>query len=224
MSHQAIRSPSGTQVLPSWQAVLAEIEDKVSIPILMRQAGTTAAEVVTLRNAGLVRSLIGDVHVSTDAREETALRVSAMALLLPPPRSAADVVVGYDTARWVLVGGPVPERIDVYAIPGRSRKRFRGCRVHEAPLTPGMITVLGGLTAGISIALTVPSRTAVDLARSLPRERALAELDLLSDSLTTAALESTMARMPRLRGIPQARDTVRHWIPDGQSERCPVIR
>jgi hypothetical protein len=184
-----------------------------------------AAEVVSLRNAGLLRPLIGDVHVSTDAPEGIQLRVSAVAQLLPPPRSPADVVVGYETARWVLVGGSVPERIDVYAVPGLSRRRFRGCRVHEAPLAPGMVTVLGGLTASSSVAVTVPARTAVDLARSRPRARALTELDLLAGcGLTPQTLTSTMSRMPRHRGLPRARDTIRQWAPDAQSGRCPVTR
>jgi hypothetical protein len=215
MTRQGVRVPSGARVLPSWNAVSASIEDEVSTPILMRRTGSAAAEVLALRRAGLVRPLIADVHVPIFTREDTPLRVSALALILPPPRSAADVVVGYETARWVLAGGPVPERIDVYAVPGRSRKRFRDCRIREAPLAPGMVTVLGGLSATISIALTVPPRTAVDLARSLPREQALVELDLLAGcGLTAAAVTSMLGRMSRLRGIPRARDTLRHWDPE----------
>jgi hypothetical protein len=218
MPRQAVLFPSGALTLPSWSTVLAEVEGRTSTPVLMRRTGAAAAEVVALCNAGLLRPLIGDVHVPTEAREETALRVSALALLLPPPRSASDVVVGYETARWVLVGGPAPERIDVYAVPGRSRKRFRGCRVREAPLAPGMVTVLGGFTAAISIAVTVPARTAADLARSLPRDQALAELDLLAGSgLTPEDVASVLTRMPRLRGTPRARDTMRYWTPEDQS-------
>lgn len=180
-----------------------------------------------LRGEGLVRALIGPVHTATSEPESGALRASALALLLPPARSPADAVVGYEAARWVLVGGPAPDQVDVYALPGRSRRRFRGLRVHEGVLAPGTVTVVGGLSPAQAVAITVPARTAADLARSRPEATALAELHRLAGCGVDPVEVTTMLEvMARLRGLPRARRTVRAWATGagsvGAAPRDPV--
>jgi hypothetical protein len=181
-------------------------------PVLFREEGPESGEVARLRARGLLRAVVGDVHTGTGEPETRELRVSALARILPPARSPADAVVGYRAARWALVGGPVPPRIDVYALPGLSRRRFRGLRVREARLVPGTVMVLAGLVPADTVAVTVPDRTAADLARSLPAEEALAELRLLAEvGVTPARVAAVLESLPGHRGVPRARQVLNRW-------------
>lgn len=195
--------------------------------MLLRGDGPEAAEVARLRGEGLVRALVGPVHTATSEPASAALRASALALLLPPARSPTDAVVGYEAARWMLVGGPAPDQVDVYALPGRSRRRFRGLRVHEGVLVPSTVMVVGGMSPARVVAITIPARTAADLARSRPEATALAELRRLARcGVAPAEVAATLEVMAGHRGLPRARHTVRAWAAGagsvGAAPRDPV--
>jgi hypothetical protein len=177
-------------------------------------------ELANLATDGLLRPLVGDVYVSAHAAEDTELRATALALLLPAPLQEGGAVAAFEAAAWLRTGGPAPTELDVYVPAHRSRRRFRGLRVHEGRLDARDVETVGRVRA------TGPARTAADLCRSRPTEVALAQLDQLraATDLTPRTVVAVLDRMVRQRGVPHGRDVAEIWAArlDASMPRCPV--
>lgn len=132
-----------------------------------------------------------DVSRPADVSEDPPLRAAAVASFVP-----ARAVVGHATAAWVHAGGPAPDRVDVL-VRGRVRRPepHPRRRVAEADLGDADVVDVGG------VAVTTVMRTATDLARWLPGERALPLL---------RRLEHADLRVDDLRRALDARDGGRH--------------
>jgi hypothetical protein len=164
-------------------------------------------EFTSLATEGLLRPLVGDVYVSAHSVEDTGVRAGALALLLPDPLQDSEAVFALEAAMWLITGGPAPTELDVYVPAHRSRRRFRGLRVHEGRLDARDIETVGRVRA------TGPARTAADLCRSRPVDVALAQLDRLraATGLTPRAVLAVLDRMVRHRGVPHGRDVAGIW-------------
>jgi hypothetical protein len=164
-------------------------------------------EFTSLAADGLLRPLVGDVYVSANTVEDTGVRAGALALLLPDPLQDSEAVFALEAAVWLITGGPAPTELDVYVPAHRSRRRFRGLRVHEGRLDARDVEAVGRVRA------TGPARTAADLCRSRPTEVALAQLEKLREAtgLAPRTVLTVLNRMVRHRGVPHGRDVAEIW-------------
>ncbi|MEV0394559.1 hypothetical protein [Polymorphospora rubra] len=146
-------------------------------------------------------SATGHLHRSRSAPQARPdlLDVIRGTLRVTPPAA----VVAHHTAAQLHGFGVVPVRSVHVAVPGGTPvPQRRGVTAHESVLPFGDLTEVCGLPC-----LPAP-RTAVDLARTLPRPDALAILDaaLRSGAVTVETLTAELVRHDRLRGIRQARE------------------
>lgn len=168
--------------------------DQPFTPAIAREAGIDRAALDRMLRDGHVRRLLRGVYAAAGAPDTTRLRASAVGLAVGPRTVVVD-----RTAAWVhgvplwLPDGLVP--LDVLA-PGRTQRTCLGGRRR---LVARDLEELGG------VRLTTPLRTALDLGRVLPADRALGTLDAL---LRVGAFTHTelLAELPRLashRGVGQ---------------------
>lgn len=116
-------------------------------------------------------------------------------------------------AQWVDDDAPV----ELIAEHGRRR---RGVIVREERIRPDEICRIG------EFSVTTPLRTALDLARFLPREDAVAHLDALAiaTGVEAAPVLELAARYRSLRGIRSARTALDLMDPGGQSPKETWLR
>ncbi len=138
-------------------------------PVLRPGPGLSAGELASLRADGLVVAVAGGVHLVADLAGDPAARARALAELLPSRAVAAG-----GAAAWVHGAGPPADPVDALLPPGAgpSATGVPGLRVRCAALEAADVVRVGG------VAVTSPTRTASDLARSddagaVPRLRAL---------------------------------------------------
>ncbi len=182
----------------------------------MPEAGRLARE-------GVLRRVVDEVYVPADVPEVPALRAAALHALVPGALLSAAPVVCWEAAGWVYCGGPAPHRVDLAVPAPAARSLVRvPLVVHEMRLTRADLRAVGPTR----LWLTSPARTAVDLARRLPHERALEAMDELARiaGLTPPALLARLHAMQRYRDITRARLAVAAWVARRQSERVPVTR
>ncbi|MDX1870841.1 type IV toxin-antitoxin system AbiEi family antitoxin [Mycolicibacterium sp. 120266] len=100
------------------------------------------------------------------------------------------------------------------------RRPRPGIIVREERLAPGEICTMGDLR------VTTPARTALDLARFLPRDEAVQHLDALARAtrMDAAHVLGLAARYPGLRGIRQARTALALMDAGAQSPRETALR
>lgn len=138
------------------------------------------------------------------------------ALLVGPPGA----VVGLHTAA-ALQGFGVARTDDIHLVvpPGIGFGNRKGLRVHRSALPFEPAEVLG-------VPCTPPERTAVDLARVLPRADALPVLDaaLHAGACTKGELELVLTTMDGLPGVRQARDLVAIADPRPQCRQESQLR
>jgi hypothetical protein len=165
------------------------------------------SELNRLAAEGLLRPLVGDVYVSADTADDPGVRAAGIALLLPLALQDGGAVAGLEAAAWLLAGGPAPAELDVYVPAHRSRRRFRGLRVHEGRLDVRDVEIVG------QVRVTCPARTGADLCRSRPADVALEHLDRLraATGVTPRAVSAVLERMVRHRGVPHGRDIAEIW-------------
>lgn len=165
------------------------------------------AELTRLVAAGMLRRVVADTYVRADAADDVALRAAALTRVLPSGLADRAPVIARETASWLFTAGPPPEDLDVYVPAHRSRRRFRGLRVHE-----GRLDLRDIETAG-PVRVTSPARTAADLCRGRPTDTALAHLNRLRSAtgLEPATVLTVLERMIRHRGVPHGRDVVEIW-------------
>jgi hypothetical protein len=156
---------------------------------------------------GSLRRLFQGVYVDSAADDSPAVRMAALALVLPSDSVAVD-----HTAAWlhqVDTFGPwdaiVPPPLNVFRRAGAARIRRAGCSGGERQLLPEDTVRRGRLE------LTTPLRTALDLGRRLPRERALAAMDGLArvGGFESRHLSAETGRFRGFRGVIQ----LRHLVP-----------
>jgi hypothetical protein len=157
--------------------------DQPFTPAIAARAGLGRAVLDRLHREGRVRRLLRGVYVDGTVPVTRSVRARALALVVGRER-----VVGGTTAAW-LHGVEAPRRdphapvpVDVYAPGGRVvRYAERDLEVIEG------------------VRCTTPLRTALDLGRQLPPDRAIAALDGL---LALGAFPHTalMAELPRFAG------------------------
>jgi AbiEi antitoxin C-terminal domain len=116
-------------------------------------------------------------------------------------------------AQWVDDNSPV----EVITHHGRQRP---GVLVREERIDADEITMIGDLP------VTTPARTALDLARRLPRDAAVAHMDALAAAtgVTSAEVMTLVARYRGSRGLRQARASVSLMDAGSQSPRETRLR
>jgi hypothetical protein len=126
-------------------------------------------------------------------------------------------------AAWVWGGGEPPPVIDVAVLPGRAVPRGGPVVGHERRMPPQDVAVLPA--RGDPLSVTTATRTLTDLLRLLPAPEALVAAARLTavPGVTADGVRACLQRMPRARGVPQARRLVVE-LPFAQSIRLPVIR
>jgi hypothetical protein len=138
-----------------------------------RANGVSRRQLAGFLALGRVRRLFRDVYVDALLPDAVDLRCEAVSLVMPPAavicRRTAAWIYGFDAyapderAQSLVVECVVPARL--------ARVRRNGVRGWEETLQPEDITCVHG------IAVTTPTRTAVDLARYAPRFMGQATLD-----------------------------------------------
>jgi hypothetical protein len=165
------------------------------------------AELARLAADGVLRRVIADAYVRADVDDDVTLHAAALARVLPSGLEERAPVAARETACWLFTGGPPPDDLDVYVPAHRSRRRFRGLRVHEGRLDLRDVETIG------PVRVTSPARTAADLCRSRPTDAALVHLDRLRSAtgLEPRAVLTVLGRMTRHRGVPHGKDVVEIW-------------
>jgi 8-oxo-dGTP pyrophosphatase MutT (NUDIX family) len=157
------------------------------------------------------------VYVDAAADDDTLQRCQALALVVP-----ATAVVTDETAAWlhgVDARAPgthvIPPPLRVFQQPGRSRIRKTGCLGGERTLLSDDIEVVRGIRT------TTALRTALDLGRLTPRDRAIGALDglLRLGRFTSDELVRDVDRFRRFRGVVQLRELAP--LADGRAESPP---
>ena len=113
----------------------------------------------------------------------------------------------------------IPDNMPVALIASNTRAP-EGISVHHEAIDDDEITTIAGMR------VTTPARTALDLARRLPRDEAVEWLDKL-DAATTLRdddLETLLARYRNTRGIARARDALRLRDGGARSARETKLR
>jgi hypothetical protein len=164
---------------------------------------------------GLARRVLGDVLVATGAPDSREVRALAAGLLIPPRiRAAGGWVVGFGSASWVYTGlrfltgepGPPPV-LQVIVPPGQRRPGSPGVRGRQVRLGDRDVAFLHDLL------ITSPVRTAADIARDLPPQRAMPLL-LAMEELCGVRPRRVLAQLGQMRyarGAAQARQLVLRW-------------
>lgn len=138
---------------------------------------------------GVLAQVYGEAFRPVDAPESAALRAAALAHHIPANllRRAA---VAQLSAAWVYGCAPPPRPIALLLPPGGKSAQlplFSGCTLRQVLLPDSDVVELAGLR------LTVPLRTALDVARTAPSELA----------------RSVLASMAELSGLGCAPDRIR---------------
>lgn len=154
-----------------------------------------------------------DVYIAKDAVLTLAVRTAAAALWVP-----GGIITGRAAA--ALHGADFIDDDSPIEVIGRSRRPQAGVIVRAERIADDEVTTVNGAT------VTTPTRTALDLARHLPRTRAVAHLDALvaATNITSGEILTLAARYPRARGIRRARHRVPLLDPGAQSPRESWLR
>jgi hypothetical protein len=185
--------PLATPAAPLAALPLAPISPRLPIgepftPALAARAGIGRAVLDRLHREGRVRRLLRGVYLDATVPLSVAVRARALALVVGDQQ----VVVG-TTAAW-LHGVDLP-RGSSDPLPVEVRGRAR-------PYADPPLRYAGhDLQTVAGVRCTTPLRTALDLGRRLPPDRALGALDglLRLGSFSHTAL---MAELPRFGGLP----------------------
>jgi hypothetical protein len=161
-----------------------------------------------------LRRLFRGVLVDTRVLDTREVRCQGLALVLPP-----NGVICHSSAAWALGIDAFQPRDRFLLTPqcmvphGGSRSRHSGVTCIRGYLSDDDITVVNGLP------ITTPSRTTVDLMRSLRRPFALSVADAMvrAELVTIAELARRVRRLKRYPGVVQARDLLRLVDPRAES-------
>jgi very-short-patch-repair endonuclease len=154
-----------------------------------------------------------DVYIGKCVEPTLAIDTRAAALWVPESIVAGRAAAALHGVRWLESTAPIE-------LIGHSRRPRDGVIVREERIGPDEIMRLGDL------AVTTPQRTALDLARHLPRTEAVAHLDALAAAtgVNPGAVLALAGRYPGARGIRRARATVPLVDAGAQSPRESWLR
>lgn len=169
-----------------------------------REAGLSRRRLQALHEEALVRRVLHGVYVAAQAPDSQLLRARAVALVVPE-----GVVVTDESAGW-LAGAAMILRpgahlevppLTVFGTGGHDRLRNGVTASGTRSLRKQDITEIHG------VRVTTPLRTALDLGRLRPRDRALAALDQLlrTGGFDQEELLAGIARFRGARGVRQLR-------------------
>ncbi len=165
-------------------------------------AGVSRQRLRTLERWSLVRRLVRGVYAAAQVPDSVTLRARAIALVVPTHAVATDW-----TACWVHTGIDragahlrEPE-LTVFRPVGHDRLRNGLCDSGERTFARGDVWFVDGL------AITSPLRTAWDLGRLAPRDRAIGALDALlrHGTFERDELVDGLPRFKGMRGVVQLR-------------------
>ncbi|MCV7347233.1 hypothetical protein [Mycolicibacterium rhodesiae] len=154
-----------------------------------------------------------DVYIPNGSERTLDVRTRAAALWVPDGIITGRAAAALHGASWVGPATPVE-------LIGHARRRRPGVIVREERIGPDEFGPLADL------AVTTPVRTALDLARHLPRDEAITNLDALAAAtgFEPAAVLSLADRYPGARGIRRARTAVPLIDAGAQSPRESWLR
>ncbi|BBY65076.1 type IV toxin-antitoxin system AbiEi family antitoxin [Mycolicibacterium helvum] len=154
-----------------------------------------------------------DVYVPKGSERTLDVRTRAAALWVPDGIVAGRAAAALHGASWVGASTPVE-------LIGRARRRQAGVIVREDRIRSDELMPHGDLV------VTTPQRTALDLARHLPRAEAVAHLDALAAAtgIKPADVLSLADRYPGARGVRRARAVAPLTDPGAQSPRESWLR
>lgn len=182
-------------------------------PAMAARAGIGRSTLERLLRQGRIVRVLRGVYLDAEVRPDRCLRARALSLVI----GARHLVVGR-TAAWVHGG----ERIDADpsgAVPLdlHGRRRYPG---RDLPLGPDDVVRLG------SVRVTSPVRTALDVARRLAPDRALAALDgmIRSGALEQRCLLAAAETLEMLPGARQARELIATADPRAADGAESVLR
>lgn len=155
---------------------------------------------------GSVRRVLNDVYVPMALEDTVDLRAAAAARVLPEHAVVVDSSAAW---LWGVDARPSDQltavpRLEVFVLPGHKRVTRPEVGGGERDLAPRDVTRVGG------VPVTVPVRTALDLACGLRPYDALAALDALA-RVQGVTVFDMLAQLPRFRGrrgVVQARRLV----------------
>lgn len=186
---------------------------------------TESREVGRLLSAGLLTPVLLDVVVAADAPADRRLRAAALHLVTPARLRDRGAVVAQAAAAWLWVAGSPPAVVDLAVAPGQRRASASNVVVHERRMPPDDVTGVdcdhcradrgpaSPTHGGRTLAVTTPARTCADLLRTLPPAEAIVAAARLAAELTLTLddVGACLDRMPRARGIAQARRLLSNW-------------
>ncbi|NYI45869.1 hypothetical protein BJ993_002949 [Nocardioides aromaticivorans] len=187
--------------------ISSRFDDRPFTAAMAREAGFTRNCLHKLVASGEVRKVLSDVYVATCVKDSLELRASAAALVMPDhavvvDRSAAwlhDVEI-LDLAELDLV----PE-LDAVSVGGKEPSRRVGVFGGKRDLSAADV-----MTLHPGVKVTIPVRTACDVACLLGRYRAIATLDEFrrKHRLSVADLSAQLPRFRGRRGVIQLRELI----------------
>lgn len=155
-----------------------------------------------------------NVYVPKDVRRHLDTYASAAWLWT----GRTGIIAGQAAAGLYGVDGIDPETpIEVI---GKNRRERRGVIIRNERIDPTEVTTV------MNLPVTSPARTALDLARRLPRNRAVAHLDALAriTGVTIDEVSALADKYAGARGVRQARETVELMDGGAQSARETQVR
>jgi hypothetical protein len=172
----------------------------------------TGRRAYRLVGAGAAREVLHGIYLDVEAPDDVATRAAAAALALP-----AGAVLCRSTVAWLRGIGDVrlphqrddPLAIECVVEAGRTPVRRAGVRCYSAPLRQEDIVL------DECFPRTTDLRTALDLARWIPRPMALASLDAAAHLglIDLAQAQEEIGRFAGHRGAAQARELIAHAEP-----------
>ena len=154
-----------------------------------------------------------DVYLRKGAQRTLEVNAAAAALWVP-----GGIITGRAAA--ALHGAGFVDDDTPIEIIGRSRRPRPGVIVRSERIAGDETTTSAGMT------LSTPARTALDLARHLPRTQAVAHLDALAaaTALDPQQVLALAERYPGARGVRMARNRIPLLDPGAQSPRESWLR
>lgn len=173
-------------------------------PAMAARAGLGRSALERLLRQGRIVRLLRGVYLGADVDPDRTLRARALALVLGRRHVVVD-----RTAAWLHGGDRIEERLGASVpLDLHGRRRHLG---REVPFGPEDVVRIGPVHA------TSPVRTALDVARRLAPDRALAALDgmLRSGALDHRQLLAASGTLVGLSGATQGRELIA--VADGRS-------
>ena len=187
-----------------------------------RRHGLSPAQLRTMVRTGLLRRVFTGVYVDSVTPDTQLTRTQALGKILPPTAVVTD-----ESAGWVHMIDLDPPSAQVIAPPvtvfqkdGATRVRKAGTHGGQRHLLDRDVVVING------VRVTSPLRTALDLGRLRPRDRAMASLDALLRTrlFTHEELLGDLVRFKGMRGVVQLRELAPLADPRAQSPPESIIR